>query len=304
MATQKEIKQTVDEILERILGGEKVTMETLTAAYPMSPKTLGRYMQRLIDENAHLVEYDIRDKLWRRRTSNRERMPLSDEETFVISAFRELVSHHDSTFKEQAEWFFKKYEDNMLNSVYCHADSEDISDRLPDMVLVQRAIENSSALSINYKGSGERTIYPYRIAMFDGYWYIVARNKTDNKIKKFYFKEMYDLRLSDERYVREDETLNKIENAVNAYFDYDQAPFEVELSVAQEVAHILKRKKINKTQYIMREYDDGTLEISLSVTHPMEIIPFIQSWIPHIHVLSPDSLKAVLRKNIDNFSPD
>jgi predicted DNA-binding transcriptional regulator YafY len=302
MASDAEINQDIEKIYERVMSGEFITEDSLKEMFPHHPRTTrGRRRTKFIERYGDLLIVDHANKTIKRKTSNPDTPILSDEETLVISTFRELISKQDSTFKKQAEWFFEKYKDNILKTIYAKADSEDISDHLKDLTLINQAITESIALSLNYDEKGERIIFPYRIAEFDGYWYIVALNKADNVVKNFYFKKMRNIQLSDERFIKEDEKLNSIKNAVNAFYDYHTETMHVELSVNGENSHILKRKKINDTQRTMREYPDGTLEISLTITNPMELIPFIQSWVPHVHVLSPDSLREEIATNLRTY---
>lgn len=300
MGTQEEIKKRHEEILQRLLCGELLAPSKLADEYGVSPKTIQRdFTNHIVKNNLQFdIRYEPELKVWKANDRTRDKRFLTNEETLIISMFREIISKHGSTFNQQAEWFFRRYEDNIINSIYSKVDCEDISGQIADLMLIQQAIEHSSALSINYREKGTRTICPYKIATFDGYWYIMARDTKDNKIKSFYFKEMADIELTTEHFMKEEGTLNRIDNAVNAYFDYHAEPFEVQLEVSPQVAHILKRKKINPTQYVINEYDDGTIEVSLTITYPMEIIPFIQSWMPHIRVISPQVLQDQLEQNL------
>ena len=56
---------------------------------------------------------------------------------------------------------------------------------------------------------------------------------------------------------------NSLKNAINIWFNIENEPFDVVLHV------------------------DGSIELTLKITHAMEIMPTILHWIPHIKVIEP-----------------
>ena len=45
----------------------------------------------------------------------------------------------------------------------------------------------------------------------------------------------------------------------------------------------------------------GSIEITLKITHEMEILPLIKSWIPHIFVLEPQWLADIVREDVQGY---
>lgn len=303
MATNEEIQNRVDALIKRLLKGQSVSVEDAAREFDVSPKTIQRDItNRIIKTHLHNdIYFDPSSKTWKARNLVPEKEILSDEEMLMIGVFKELITQYGPSFEKQAERFFDRYRCNVANSIYANVNCEDINGHIADMLTIEKAIEAKQAISINYKGEGSRIVYPLKIATFDGYWYIVALNKKDDRVKNFYFKYMLEIKPIDEYFDVTNESLEKIDNAVNAYFDYHKEPFEVQLEISGEIAHIIKRKKINPSQYIMKEYEDGSLEISLYITYPMEIIPFIQSWVPHIRIISPLSLYEKIDQNWQRY---
>jgi len=53
-----------------------------------------------------------------------------------------------------------------------------------------------------------------------------------------------------------------------------------------DMTKYFQRKPISKSQIISSiNSQDGSIELSLKITHEMEIIPTILKWLPHIKVL-------------------
>jgi predicted DNA-binding transcriptional regulator YafY len=69
----------------------------------------------------------------------------------------------------------------------------------------------------------------------------------------------------------------------------------------KEVSRYFQRKPLNKSQRVLKIYDDESCDIELTITEYMEIIPTIQRYIPFIGVIEPDELKDRVRSNIDSY---
>ena len=69
----------------------------------------------------------------------------------------------------------------------------------------------------------------------------------------------------------------------------------------KEVARYFLRKPLNKSQRVLKIYDDESVDLELTITDYMEIIPTIQRYIPHIGVIEPDELKDRVKENIDLY---
>lgn len=65
-------------------------------------------------------------------------------------------------------------------------------------------------------------------------------------------------------------------------------------------------KKFLSSQKFQKRLDDGSVVFTLEYTQPIEILPFIQKWLPDLIVLEPkelrDELKQKLKESLDYFS--
>ena len=65
-----------------------------------------------------------------------------------------------------------------------------------------------------------------------------------------------------------------------------------------EFAWQFEQRNIFPRQEIQKIDNDGGLIISSFVKQPREIVPIIQYWLPHVLVMSPDSVKDALLRNL------
>ena len=69
----------------------------------------------------------------------------------------------------------------------------------------------------------------------------------------------------------------------------------------KEVSRYFLRKPLNKSQRVLKTYDDESVDLELTITDYMEIIPTIQRYIPHIGVIEPQELKDRVKSNIELY---
>ena len=67
---------------------------------------------------------------------------------------------------------------------------------------------------------------------------------------------------------------------------------EVIIKVAAEVATYFKQRKLIAGQKTIKELEDGGLILSGQIAHPNQIWPTVRAWIPHVRIISPESLQA------------
>ena len=99
----------------------------------------------------------------------------------------------------------------------------------------------------------------------------------------------------------DEEKINSFDNAISAYYKPNNASILVQLFLDKEVSRYFLRKPLNKTQRVLKVYDDESVDLELTITDYMEIIPTIQRYIPHIGVIEPDELKNRVKENIDLY---
>jgi hypothetical protein len=157
-----------------------------------------------------------------------------------------------------------------------------------------------------------------KMLFIDNNWY-VAFEYFDRKYKKKKFKLgrlsflqsiefLKENRYSGKNRFQQKEVeryLDFIANMQNAFTLYGVAPKTVTIKALPEVSQYFKEgmKKFFKSQRFIEELKDGSVVFSLQYTQPLEILPFIQKWMPsliveegEIHNLLKDNLLTMLKK--------
>ncbi len=186
-----------------------------------------------------------------------------------------------------------------------HGSMEDININSKIHKKLRRAIENRQIVLIGFDNKSIE-VEPYKLANFDGFWYLFAKETNTAKIKTYRLYKINDVKESSKRYETSYRQIDSIlENVHSAWFEDGEA-YEIVIKVYQNIAHFFKYKKFLQSQKIVKEYENGDLLVSFEVTHDEDIDNIIKSWLPDIEVCSPksyrDEIERELRKYLEKIS--
>jgi predicted DNA-binding transcriptional regulator YafY len=89
---------------------------------------------------------------------------------------------------------------------------------------------------------------------------------------------------------------DKLQNAVNVWFNANKESFEVRLWADKEIAKYFYRRPISKSQRVISKDPDGSIELSVMITDDNEIVPTVFYWMPNLLILSPKPLREKVEK--------
>jgi predicted DNA-binding transcriptional regulator YafY len=76
---------------------------------------------------------------------------------------------------------------------------------------------------------------------------------------------------------------------------------EVIVQIDASCSHYFKRRTMYPTQKIIEERKDGSIIVSFNVGQYEAIQNMLKSWIPHILILKPKSLKEAVLKDVKRW---
>lgn len=144
-------------------------------------------------------------------------------------------------------------------------------------------------------------VEPYKIVAFDGFWYLLAKDRKDKKIKTYMMAKMQEFQATKESFSERYIDVNKLLDNVHSAWFQDGNSFTVEVKVHSKIAHYFKLKKHLTSQKILAEHTDGSLNISFEVSHDEDVDNLIKSWIPYIEVISPERLKNKIVNELEEY---
>lgn len=300
-------KHDYDKILTRLVNtlsklnnGEALSTTELAKEYNVSERTIRR------DFNEHLINFPIyKDgKKWKMKEGFRLEKIASLEDTVVLNIIEGLVEGSSGKFSQKAKKLLAKIKNEEYNPIYTKLNLEDISDKLTEVQKLESAIKGKNSIKCTYAFEGyskKIEIKPLKIVNYEGFWYLVALDARDDTLKKYYLKNVTNIQILQDLFIVENALDELLENSISVWFERRNKPFEVKLLIDAEIEKYFRRKPISKTQKIVASHEYGSVEISISITHDMEIIPLVKYWIPHIKVIEPKRIQDEIERDLRKY---
>lgn len=175
--------------------------------------------------------------------------------------------------------------------------------------VLEHSIKFQKCIVIEYPNQGELKkieVKPYKILFINENFYLacevehddymfsmyrISRIKTIEETKKTFHKDR-DL----ENFIKD------IQTPFSRYVpDYKRFLVDVKVKVDKSKAYFFKAKKHLKSQEILEELENGDLIVGFKVTQEMEVESLIKSWLPHVKVISPISLKNKIENELKEY---
>jgi len=179
-------------------------------------------------------------------------------------------------------------------------DLEDLDIDSPFITQLEKFIQEKEIVVITFTNT-QATLELYKIAAFDGFWYLLAKDIKLNKVKVYKLSDIQNIRQTNRYHKTTQEYIQNVLGNVHSAFFEDGNSFEVEVKVYKEVALYFKNKEFLDSQEILQENEDGSLIVRFQVSHDEDIDNIIKSWLPHIEVIKPTRYRMKLLKELKEY---
>lgn len=271
----------------------------LAREWDTTTKTVQRDFDKLKEGNYGII-----------RASDKKRFILDKQQVTSKSAnttikmLDSLSADIGGVFYTKAHSLLQKLQQFIDSPFYTRIDVENISNKFDLIEKLEDAISRQKIVTFKYKRwyrpdmiKTYENIKPYKIIIFDGFWYLLTQYK--NHYIKFYLKEIRDIKMLDQTFERDEKVLDRMDKALDIWFDPKAEPFDVTLLLDSNTIVYFERKPV-KGQYLKRN-SDGTAELTLSVTHKNEIFSILKKWLPQVRVIEPETLQNEFEEIIKEY---
>ncbi len=286
-------------ILERLENGEILSIIKLSKEWGIPTKTVQRDFVKLSEGNYGIVRADD----GKRFIISKKKITSKSAGT-AIKMLDSLSSDIGGEFYTKAQTALHKLQSYIESPFYTRIDVENISDKLDLIEDLEYAITKQKMISFSYKRWHKpdeiktyRDVKPYKIIIFDGFWYLLVQYKTYTQ--KYYLKEIRDLKILDQTFEIDEHILDRLGKAHNIYFEPMNEPFDVILLLDSDAIVYFERKPI-KGQYLKKN-SDGTAELTVSITSKEEIFAVLKRWLPQVRVIEPFELQEEFEKMMRDY---
>lgn len=294
----------LSQILELLNKGYELSTPNLVERFGVTKKIIQtdfkEYILPLFVDDK--IYYDYSSKTYKAKNNFLTKTLFSSNELSIIAILKNKSKdkYSDDDLSPKVDSLFLKFEDELTNKLYQTSSIEKIDNFKNEIIQIKNAVETKSIIKCFYNNKN-REIYPLKILNLEGFWYLIVYEPIDNKIKTFHLNTIKNIEVLNTYFSFDEEKINSFDNAISAYYKPNNAPILVQLFMDKEVSRYFQRKPLNKSQRVLKIYDDESCDIELTITEYMEIIPTIQRYIPHIGVIEPDELKDRVKENIDSY---
>jgi len=287
------------QILSKLSFDERPNSKELALEFNVSMRTIQKDMRDNLCEFPIVKDSNGRFMFQDGFSLNRTILD-NDEMMFLkiaLSQFNDVRDIH----KIKDRIFQKLASKNFYNPYYIKQDDiEDLDIDSPFIERLENYINNQAVLELTLR---EKTleVEAYKIANFDGFWYLFAKDLSDNKVKTFKLSEIQKLRPTERYHKVSPQEIESILGRTHSAFYSDGNSFRVLIKVHNCAALYFKSKDFLESQVIEKENEDGSLEVSFEVSHDEDIDNIIKAWLPDVVVLEPLRYKNKLIKELQSY---
>ena len=233
------------------------------------------------------------------------RVMLSEEDASLLSFLCEIAKSLGGKFEHSFNGMLKKILKCDSDSAFYFKVPEGIklSKEYPFINQIEESIEENKKLKIEYVSDNEKKKYltePLKVMYYDGFWYMLAKIKDKNPLRKFRLDNIESVVPTEEYYDIPNNLKTMLDESVNVWFD-EKNKKKVTLKIDKQVATYFKKKKYFPKQIIKKENKDGSIVLESAFSDDMEIIPTVLHWIPWVEVIQPKEIKDQIHEKLKTY---
>ncbi len=276
-------------ILKKLNNQEKVTKKELAKEYGVSERTIQTDINQRL---SRIFPIKLEKGVYRYKDNFDLKKLINAEELVILEMLKSISKSFGTNFEMKATKMLDKFCNIDENFILSKMIMEDLDTHLEIVKILQKAIIDNKIIKFYYKKP--RIAEPYKITIFEGFWYLYAKDKGDERFKTFYIKDIKNLFVIDENFEIDKNKMEILKNAVNIWFEANSKPFEVVLYADKSIAKYFFRKSFFNTQEILENYSDGSVKFSIQATSKKAVLYEVKKWLPDLYILSPYSLQKEL----------
>ena len=163
---------------------------------------------------------------------------------------------------------------------------------------LEPAILHRQKVTLYYKGR-YHLLEPYKLINHRSCWYLAA--VKDEKLKAYRLSFVKEVVVHSDQpiFQHSKEILEQLEKEESIWFGQEKQ--EAILTISAEVADHFRQRSLLPHQQIVKEMDNGALLISSQYVSSLQLLSLIRYWMPHIHVVSPESLQSELMDGLKGY---
>ncbi len=295
-------ENTYQEVIMFLRQGGSYTTKELSEIFSVTPKTIQNYVKELCNNSGLIKDktrYYFPDEF--RNIDINERVQMSTALMIALykQAIPELKESVSSNFRELP----KELDAFLFDINFETIDNENLFNQIVATIMDKLAISFSYTNKKNISSS--KNAYPLKVSNMLGFWYLLAYDLEDEKIKTFYIKSITSLTVLNESFLSEQEMQELSDKTTSITSPwYSSQEKKVLLKVTDEAMLYLKRKDDSRLKIV--EESSSELLIEMNYYNDTEVLTFVKRWLPFITIVDDEALKQklqdILTVSLNNYT--
>jgi len=277
-------------IVKRLYAFERLQVRSIAQEYEVDARTIRRDMRKIIDCGVPLLSKRGEYRIDTARLSDMSKLPTALLHAFASNAGLSIACLGG-----------KKEEIPLISFAIAYSGIDrEIAEAIID------SIESGCMCRFNYTNNRAQTstkrVSPIKLYTAKGKWYLLAKDHENDQIRTYDFlkiKQFTSLPTYKSNLTPAD--ITEANNRPSVWSSADTKPYRVTLHADAYATRYLCEVPLHPTQHLDIPHVDGSTEFAYTITNPMELLPAIKEWIPHIHIIEPKALRDMLREDVEKY---
>ncbi len=293
--------------IDRKIGeGHYPNCTTLAEEWEVSSKTIMRDLDYMRYQLEAPLQYSAKHRGYFYTEENFQlpAFAIKESDLFAIYLAEELLRQYKGTqYYDSLNSVFKKIQDLLPLNTSHKTPAQNIRFTVfpPPCTTINKTtwhtvftgLRTLSKLKIVYQAPGQkpmsREIDPYHAVRYDGDWYVIGHCHLRKKIRTFSLSRINQASLIDEKFVVPDSfDFHKITRS-RFGVHWGKAEEYVKIWFSPKVVPFILEREWHPSQHIAHN-EDGSIILSLTVNHLLELKRWVLSWGKEARVLEPEGL--------------
>ncbi len=288
-------------IICRLNIGESLEVKELAEEFGVTSRTIQKDLNERL---SHLPIERRDDGRYHFMGDYRLRGTSEPDAILVADLITAMIRNVDDKYTAIADNFIKGRSFSTSGFLF-HLNLEDISMCSDIFRLLNQAValrQQVGFLYSNNKGENKKyTAHPYRLANLKGFWYLLAYDLNEGRLKSFYLKKITALIIHPGNYQINSEIMAVLENFSDEIFSPWVCTDSKKVKLkADGVARVYLERNLPSALTVEQQDDTGLLLV-MEYFADSEVLSLVKQWLPDIVILDNQGLNDKLKAEIEQY---
>lgn len=247
----KNMIDALPKLLKRLSDGKGLHIPTLSEELSIAEKTIQDNIKKhLVPIEIAEIQFDKSVQKWVAKRGFLSETLLSEYELITMRLLETHANRYGRQFLLSTQRLFSRFKRRASLTIFKKTKMEKIDrDDEGKLAIIKTAISQKRILHCRYS-SRNRIVYPLKIVLLEGFWYLFLWDTVNNEVRKYHLKSIEALVLQDEKFTTpENGVIDHLDNAINAYFK-DAELIPVRLFLHKNISKYFQRQPLSGSQMI------------------------------------------------------